>query len=188
MLRLFRTTGYSSLLAPGESRRALHPAWLVLAVSLWVGLACNVALWRALGGSGPALGRALALAALIAGVCHALLSLVSWRRTLKPAASLLLAAAAMAACALWSRPPTADGGLIGQGLGAFVPGWASLLRWEVPTLLVALALALVPMLGVWSTQLRRLPGPQQFAANLSGMLAGAVMALIGGVLLWLNAA
>jgi len=51
-LRLFRTTGYSTLLMPGESRLATHPARLVAAASLWLALACNVALWRLLSGDG----------------------------------------------------------------------------------------------------------------------------------------
>ena len=45
-LKLFRSTGYSSILAPGESRVATHPGWVILAISLWIGFACNVALWR----------------------------------------------------------------------------------------------------------------------------------------------
>ena len=42
-LKLFRSTGYSSILAPGESRVATHPGWVILAISLWIGFACNVA-------------------------------------------------------------------------------------------------------------------------------------------------
>ena len=46
-LKLFRSTGYASILSPGETRVATHPGWLMAAVSAWVGFACNVALWRA---------------------------------------------------------------------------------------------------------------------------------------------
>ena len=60
-LKLFRSTGYSTLLMPGEARLAMHPGWLVLATSLWLGLACNVALWRELSGSAMGTGLATAL-------------------------------------------------------------------------------------------------------------------------------
>src|SRR5512133_2156974 len=103
-LKLFRSTGYSSILAPGETRSAaLHPGWLMLAVSLWAGFVCNVALWRALA-AGPASGGlplAIVLGAFVAGGCGFVLSLLGWRRTLKPAATLVLLAAALSACAIW---------------------------------------------------------------------------------------
>ena len=60
-LKLFRSTGYSSILAPGETRIATHPGWLILAISLWIGFACNVAVWREVRtlGAGPGLARTL---------------------------------------------------------------------------------------------------------------------------------
>ena len=68
-LKLFRSTGYSSILVPGETRVAMHPGWLGMAISLWGGLACNVVLWRALAsGSAAATGRALILALLLAAM------------------------------------------------------------------------------------------------------------------------
>ena len=83
-LKLFRATGYSTLLMPGEVRTSPHPGWLVLAVSLWVGLACNVALWRQVAGSPLAAGwpATLLLAAFVTGAGICVLSLLAWRRTL----------------------------------------------------------------------------------------------------------
>ena len=94
-LKLFRSTGYSTILTPGETRAGRHPGWVVLALSVWVGLACNVALWRALqsGGSADLLG-ALLVGVGAGAACATVLSLSGWRRTLKPMATALLLLAA----------------------------------------------------------------------------------------------
>jgi glucan phosphoethanolaminetransferase (alkaline phosphatase superfamily) len=178
-LKLFRSTGYSSILAPGETRVAMHPAWLVLGVSLWVGFACNVALWRALGpasGTSPHLGWALATSLCAAAASAVVLSLLGWRRTLKPAATLLLLLAALVACGVWIQSLPVDAALLNQRPTGLMPSWASLLRWQVPALLVGLGLA--PMLWVWNTHPRRLSGQQQFAANIWGMVAGGVVLVV----------
>jgi glucan phosphoethanolaminetransferase (alkaline phosphatase superfamily) len=183
-LKLFRSTGYSSILAPGESRLATHPSWLVLAVSLWIGFVCNVALWRDLRsmGSSPGLGRSLLAGAFIAAACGTLLSLLGWRRTLKKAATLLLLLAALAASCIWVQQISLDSNLFDLGLRTLViPTWPSLLRWQFPALLAGLGL--LPMLWVWQLQVRRLPGPDQFASNLAGIGIGLVAMLVTGWLL-----
>ncbi len=169
-LKLFRSTGYSSILAPGETRLALHPGWLVLAVSCWIGFVCNVALWRALG-TGSGLGWALTAGAAAAAVVGTLLSLFGWRRTLKATASLMLLLAAAMACGVWSQSLPVDTHLLDKGFIGLLPGWAHLLGWHTTTLLVMLALP--PLMWVWQTPLRRLPGPTQLASNISGMVTGA---------------
>ena len=180
-LKLFRSTGYSSILGPGETRVATHPGWLVLAVSLWIGFACNVALWRnirSLAGA-PGLPQSLLAGAFIAGACGVLLSLLGWRRTLKRAAGVLLLVAALVAACIWVQAVPLDGSLLDQGLRTLVlPSWPSLLRWQFPALLVGLGL--VPLFWMTQWRLRRLPGPRQLQSNISGMLVGlAVMVLSG---------
>lgn len=177
-LRLFRTTGYSTLLMPGEARIAMHPAWLVLATSVWLALACNVALWRV--ATQPVDPRMLAATvALMAGGSGFLLSLLGWRRTLKLAATLLLLAGALLACGLWLQGLPIES-LWQQRPRALLPGWASFLRWQVTVL--ALLLAVPPIVWVWHVPVRRLPGPAQLQSNILGaMLAGAVF--VAGVLL-----
>lgn len=184
-LKLFRSTGYSSILAPGESRIATHPGWLVVAVSLWLGFACNVALWRALGSANasPGLGRALLAGTFIAAACATLLSLLGWRRTLKRTATALLLVGALAAASIWVQGRPLNGDLVAAGLrGLLLPSWPGLLRWQFPALLVGLGL--VPMAWVWQLQVRRLPGPQQLAANVTGMLTGIACAAITGWMLF----
>jgi lipid A ethanolaminephosphotransferase len=183
-LKLFRSTGYSSILLPGEARQAMHPRWIVLVASAWAGFACNVALWRglwALPASGG-LAHALVLGAFVAAGCGILLSLLGWRKTLKPATTLVLLVAALSACATWSQAVAPAAAADAQLPILMLPSWASLLRWQVSALLVALAM--VPMVWVWNTKVRRLPGPEQLGSNLLGMLAGAALLAASGFLLF----
>lgn len=180
-LKLFRSTGYSSILVPGETRITKHPGWLVLATSAWIGFACNVALWRSLLSGDPAPAWALTAGVFVAAACAFLLSLLGWRRTLKATATLLLLVAAVAAAGIWSQSAPVDASLWGKGPAALLPPWASLLGWQVPALLVVLGV--LPMLWVWQTQVRRLAGPDQLAANALGMgTAAALMAAAGWLL------
>lgn len=184
-LKLFRSTGYSSILSPGETRAGLHPGWMQALVSGWIGFACNVQLWRqlrALPADGEGLARALVMGAFVGGACLVLLSLLGWRRTFKPAATLMLLLAALAASSLWSQALPVNADLLNKPLwSVFIPSWASLLRWQVTALLVGLAL--VPMVWVWNTSVRRLPGPKQLAVNLAGALAGCGLLAASGLLL-----
>lgn len=180
-LKLFRSTGYSSILSPGESRLATHPGWVILAVSLWIGFACNVALWRDLRslGDGAGLARSLLTGAFIAAACATALSFLGWRRTLKKAATVLLVLAALAAASIWVQARPIDGSLFDQGLRTLVlPAWPSLLRWQFPALLVGLGL--LPILWLWQLPLRRLPGRQQLTANIAGMLLGLLTMVLTG--------
>jgi lipid A ethanolaminephosphotransferase len=184
-LKLFRSTGYSSIFAPGQSRVAMHPGWIVLATSVWVGFVCNVAIWRELAHSPmEAMGwaRALALAACVSGACALVLSVLGWRRTVKPAATVVLFLAALAACSIWSQALSVDGSLFSQRLSTLIlPPWASLLRWQVSAILAGLALA--PSIWAWNTKVRRLSASQQLSATVMGILFGTVLLIAGGVAL-----
>lgn len=180
-LKLFRSTGYSSILGPGETRVAPHPGWLVLGVSLWIGLACNVALWRALRGmdGAPDLARSLLAGAFIAAACGAVLSLLGWRRTLKRAAAVLMLLAAVAAACIWVQALPLNASLLQQGLRTLVlPTWPSLLRWQFPVLVVLLGVA--PALWLSQLRLRRLPGPKQLQANITGIALGLLGMVLAG--------
>ena len=178
-LRLFRTTGYSTLLMPGESRVRPHPARLVLWGSLWLALASNVGVWRLLLQRGDDWRNAIASVLLIGGASGAVLSLLGWRRTIKPALTLALIAGFLVADGLWSRQLPVEA--LWQGPPhTWLPDWASFLRWQA--LALGLALAVLPIVTVWNAQVRRLPGPAQLQSNLWGaVLAAAVFS--GGVFL-----
>lgn len=178
-LKLFRSTGYSTLLMPGESRLATHPLQLVLWASLWLGLACNVAVWRLLGGTGTDVQQALASVLLVGGGSGVFFSLLGWRRTLKPAITLGLVAAALVACGLWSQQLPIE--TLWHGTPrTLLPAWASFMRWQV--LLLVVVLALVPIVWLWNHSVRRLSGPEQLRSNLAGAVLAAVV-LAGGLLL-----
>ena len=184
-LKLFRHTGYSSILSPGETRVAMHPAWMVAAVSGWIGFVCNVDLWRQLRvwpDDGAGLVQALTLGLGIAAVCAIVLSVLGWRKTLKATATLLIFLAALAASNIWGQALPVDSSLLDKRLSSLLlPSWASLLRWQVSALLVGLAV--VPTVWVWHTSMRRLSGPQQLAVNVKGaLLAGVVLAASGFLL------
>ena len=183
-LKLFRSTGYSSILSAGETRTAMHPGWIILATALWAGFACNVGLWRLVSGTaGVDGGRTLLWCVFAAAACAVLLSLLGWRRTLKPAASLVLLLAALSACAIWSRGFALNGKLSDLPLASLMfPSWTSLLRWQAIALLVALGA--IPMVWVWNARVRRFGGPQQLRVNLIGMATGgALLAATGFALL-----
>ena len=178
-LKLFRTTGYSTLLMPGEQRQSLHPGWLVAMAALWIGIACNAGLWRLL--AAPGTFRAvLATTALLAGGSGAILSLLGWRRTIRLAITLLIASAALVACGLWVQALPLET-LWQQRPRTLLPPWPTFMGWQVPTLM--LFLAVVPIVWVWNVPLRRLRGPEQLQANITGALLGAAIFGVGLVLL-----
>jgi lipid A ethanolaminephosphotransferase len=179
-LRLFRTTGYSTLLMPGEARVRPHPARLVFLGSLWLAIACNVGVWRLLTGQGGDWRTALASVLLIAGASGIVLSLLGWRRTLKPTLTLALIGGALFAAGLWSQQLPVE--VLWQGPPrAWLPAWASFMRWQA--LVLVLVLAVVPVVWLWNTQVRRLAGPAQLSSNLWGACAAAVVLGLGMLLL-----
>ena len=182
-LKLFRSTGYSSLLFAGETRTATHPGWVILAVSLWSGIACNVGLWRSLWSGGPGLAPAATVSIVVAAACGTVLSLLGWRKTLKPAATLLLILAALAAGAAWEQDRVVDANLLRNPLSGLLPAsLQSLLHWQTAALLAMLALA--PAIWMWNIRISRLPGPQQLGSNLTGMLVGGAVLAASGFLLF----
>src|SRR3954466_12808868 len=180
-LKLFRSTGYHSILAPGETRVAMHPGWAVVASGVWIGFACNPWFWRSLSG-GSGLLAAVLQGAAITGGAATVISLFGWRRTLKPIATLLIGAAALVAAGVWTQDVALGATLESQRAVMALPSWASLFGWQVPTLLGLLGL--LPMLWLWNTHLRRLSGSAQLGANLTGMALGATVT--GGALLALS--
>ncbi|GAB2578203.1 phosphoethanolamine--lipid A transferase [Ramlibacter solisilvae] len=77
----------------------LRPAPVILLGAAWMATVCNLPLWRALHETGllrgaAGVGLAMALSLALFGVLSALLSLLAWRWTLKPALTLLLVLAA----------------------------------------------------------------------------------------------
>ena len=175
-LKLFRSTGYSSLLMPGESRVATHPSWLVFGTSLWLGVACNVGLWRLLAGTAADVRSALASVLLLAGANGVFLSIFGWRGTIRLAVTLALLLGALIACGLWSQQLPVETLWHGPSR-SLLPAWASFLRWQVLGLI--LVLAVIPIVWVWNHPLRRVSGPAQLRSNLAGAVLSAVVFVAG---------
>ncbi len=174
-LKLFRSTGFHSILSPGETRIAPHPGWAVAGVAGWIAFVCNAWLWQALAGRGELL-QPLLLGVLVFSAVAAALSLLGWRRTFKPLATLALLVAALLASGIWTQDLALATALEGRRLTSLLPGWAALFGWQVPTLLALLGLA--PVLWLWNKQLRRLSGPAQWKANLAGFFCYAPVAVV----------
>ncbi len=181
-LKLFRSTGYSSILAAGETHTAMHPGWLILATSLWVGFACNAVLWRQLRAPGTsALSQALVSGTFIAASCALVLGALGWRNTLKPAATLILLVAALGVCAvLGTAPAVVMADLPPAGL--LLPSWNGLLQWQAWAALGGLAL--LPAVCIRKMRVRRLPGGKQLRTNLVCVLAAATVLALSGLLLY----
>ncbi|MEJ8840287.1 hypothetical protein [Ramlibacter sp. AN1133] len=175
-LKLFRSTGYSSLLMPGESRVATHPSWLVFGASLWLAIACNVGLWRLLAGTAPDVRSALASVLLLGGANGVFLSMFGWRRTIRFAITVALLVGTLVACGLWSQQLPIE--ILWHGPSrSLLPAWTNFLRWQV--LALVLVLAVLPIVWVWNHALRRVSGPAQARANLVGGVIAAVVFLAG---------
>jgi len=176
-LKLFRSTGYHSILEVGEARLAPHPAWAVAGVATWVGLADNIWLWRALAGVGASPLKALLAGLGIFGAVGLFLSLLCWRRTFKPMAAFCLLAGALFAGGIWVQGVELQAAFGGGGLASLLPPWTSLMRWQVPTCLVVLGG--VPVLVLWNGTWRRLPAAEQLEANAWAASGYALLGVIG---------
>lgn len=175
-LKLFRTTGYSTLLMPGESRVAPHPARLVVWGSLWLALACNIAVWRLLTGFGSDWRATLASVLVIAGGSGIVFSLLGWRRTLKPALTLALIGGALFAAGTWSQQLPVESLWRGPPR-TWMPAWTSFMRWQV--LALVLMLAVIPIVWLWNTSVRRISGQKQFQSTLAGAALSAFVLAAG---------
>ena len=129
-----------------------HPAWIVAGASLWMTTAGNAPLWRALGHLGlldGAAGWTLAggLGLLVWAGLAALLSLLAWRWTLKPAVVLLLLATACASYFMLRYGIVVDAGMLTNVLQTDARESADLLSPGLA--LTVLALAGVPAWLLW---------------------------------------
>lgn len=83
------------------TERKIHPQWLVLAACVWMTCAGNRALWSKLAELGlmtnlSGWGFVAALSGLLLAALFGLVSLLAWKRSLKPALTVLLTVTAVA--------------------------------------------------------------------------------------------
>jgi len=163
----------------GHSHRmALHPMMLTLAITLWLVVPGNLPLWRQLHLLPDVTGLrgvlfSLGMACMMAGLIHALLSLLNWPWMLKPVLTLFLVSAASGAYFMLSYGIVIDPGMIENVSQTDPREAADLLNWRM--FLAFALLAALPAWWVWRTPVKRLsPGNQIFTNALSLALSLAV--------------
>jgi lipid A ethanolaminephosphotransferase len=159
---------------------AIRPLWLVVLASIWIATVCNVALWRELFrlpglSGGQAVVISVALVMVIALATTALLSLLAWRWTLKPAITVFLLAAAFGAYFMMAYGVVIDKTMMVNTLQTDVRETRDLLNWRLMG--TVLVLAVLPLALLWRQKVRRASAARQLLGNF-GTLAGASVLLV----------
>ena len=165
-------------------RPTVSPLWLAGAASIWIATLANLPLWRELQSLGllntiPDGLFALALATIISCVLTAILSLLAWRWTLKPAIFILLAMSAAAAYFMWTYHIVIDSDMVVNMLQTDVKEAGAL--WNSRLLGTIFLLAVVPAIGVAKVRVARAPLLRQCLRNFG--TASAAIALIATTVL-----
>ncbi len=187
-LKLFRSTEFlSSFFSPEQQRAGLHPAWPIALASLWITSAGNLALWRQLMNlpelaQGPSLWLGAGLALMVAAATGALLSLLAWRWTLKPAIVVLLFASALGSHAMLSHGLVIDAALMAKLLQSGSWQARDLLDWRL--FVTLLVLALLPSIWLGQLPLRRLGPARQLQANAITFIASCAVLVLTSVIFY----
>ncbi|MEO5658747.1 MAG: phosphoethanolamine--lipid A transferase [Polaromonas sp.] len=167
--------------APEPRARGVRPLWLVLLSSLWIATVGNVALWRALnrlpelnGTQVMMLGIALGLVITLATT--AMLSLLAWRWTLKPAITLFLLSAAFGAYFMMAYGVVIDPTMMVNTLQTDVRETRDLLNWHLAATVLALAVA--PGFFLWRLKIRRISAGRQVLANTIALIAALALLVL----------
>lgn len=153
---------------------------LVLLASVWLATLGNLALWRTLynlpdltGWHGALFGVAFAL--IIASALAALLSLVAWRWTLKPAISLLLLLAAFATSYMLMYGIVVDTPMVINVFQTDPREARDQLSWRLGV--TVLLLAVLPMVWLWRQPMSDAPLGKQVLRNLLLLIAAMTVTL-----------
>jgi Predicted membrane-associated, metal-dependent hydrolase len=152
--------GHRAVAHSPQASRAMHPAWVVVLASAWLATACNVPLWRevaALPGQGTlrGWGFALAFAVIVAAGNAALLSVLAWRWTLKPAITVMLLLAAFGAYFMLAYGIAIDASMLVNVMQTDVKEAGDLLNWRMVS--TVLALTAPPLLWLYRRPVRQMP-------------------------------
>ncbi|MBU4422248.1 MAG: phosphoethanolamine--lipid A transferase [Gammaproteobacteria bacterium] len=177
--------GHRAVAHPTHPVRDIHPAWVVVLASVWLATACNVPLWRevaALPGQGTlrGWGFALAFAAIVAAGNAALLSVLAWRWTLKPAITVMLLMAAFGAYFMLAYGIAIDASMLVNVMQTDVKEAGDLLNWRM--LATVLALTAPPLLWLYRRPVRSMHAFRHMAHN-GALLVGAIVVIVVCLLL-----
>ena len=177
--------GHRAVAHSPQASRAIHPAWVVVLASAWLATACNVPLWRevaALPGQGTlrGWGFALAFAVIVAAGNAALLSVLAWRWTLKPAITAMLLLAAFGAYFMLAYGIAIDASMLVNVMQTDVKEAGDLLNWRMVS--TVLALTAPPLLWLYRRPVRQMPAFRHMAHN-GMLLVGSVVVIVVCLLL-----
>lgn len=171
-------------ISPSQPR---HPLALTLLVSLWLVTLPNLALWRQLillpevnGLRGLLFG--LGLATGIAGLTHALLSLLNWRWLLKPVLTVFLLSAASGAYFMWSYGIVIDATMIVNVMQTDPREAADLLNWRL--LLTLAVLGILPSWWLWRQPVRQVGAWRRLGGNLLSLLVSLAVLVVSLLLIY----
>ena len=170
-----------------SSSTARHPLLLTLLASVWLVTLPNMALWRQLaqlpevtGLRGLLFGLGLALG--IAGLTHALLSLLNWRGLLKPVLTLFLLSAASGAYFMWSYGIVIDATMIVNVMQTDPREAGDLLNWRL--LLSLLFLGVLPAVWLWRQPVQPVVWTRRLWTNALAFAASMAVLVISLMLIY----
>ena len=161
--------------AGSAERAGWNPLTLAVAAALWIALLCNGPLWSALSAL-PEMATARGalfiggFALMIAALTGALLALLAWRWTIKPAIALFLVSAALGAHFMGTYGVVIDPSMMTNVLQTDPREVRDLLSMRLAVHVVLLAA--LPIALLWKLPLQR----KRFAPQLGRNLAGFVIA------------
>lgn len=161
-----------------------RPWVAVWGLALWLASVGNLPLWQRIDGLGGSLAQRVALmiglGLLLAGALAALLSLLTWPKVFRPAASALLLIAAFNTHFMWQYGVVIDPTMLANVVHTDVREVRDLLSWALPG--TVLLVAGGPLWVLWRRPpgLRR-PAPQA-ARNGAGVLAGMAVLVAAALL------
>lgn len=165
---------------------ALHPAWLMVLVSVWLATVCNAALWREVtalpdgAGGLRSWGFIMAFAVIVAAGNVAVLSLLAWGRATKWVLSSFVLMAAFGSYFMLNYGIVIDASMLANVLQTDVREAGDLLNWRLPT--TVLALAAPPLWWLWRNPVHSL-GVVRHLIHNAGLLLAAVVVLVAALLL-----
>ncbi len=190
-LKLFRSTGHSSLLDARaaaawqhkKSPAGYNPLVMWALVCAWLATVGNWALWRELSRLGQMntladYAFAAGFAVIIFGGLGALCTLFAWRRSVKPVATVLLIAAALGMHFMLTYGIVIDTTMIVNVLQTDPRESRDLLNLRMLVTLVLVAG--LPSVWLWRQTVQRLAWPRQGLRNLAGLL-GCVVLILGAL-------
>lgn len=165
--------------------QALHPAWPMVWISVWLATVCNAALWRELTALPTRAGLAgwgfvVAFAVIVAAGNVAVLSLLAWGRAAKWVLSSFVLMAAFGSYFMLNYGIVIDASMLTNVLQTDVREAGDLLNWRLPT--TVLLLAAPPLWWLWRSPVRSL-GLVRHLAHNAGLLLAAVLVLVVALLL-----